>query len=106
MTHVDRLRGNLDHMESEWENLQDGIPQANYNRIKIIVEESMSAAEASLRRAELFVCHAVQQSTSTERRTKAKSEDARSSGKLDRLENTLRLTIQLIQTKSLEEASK
>ena len=48
LTHVDRLRGNLDHMESEWENLRDGIPQANYNRIKIIVEESMSAVVASL----------------------------------------------------------
>ena len=66
----------------------------------IIVEESMSAAESSLRRAELLVCHAAQQLTSTERRTKL--EDAISSasldspllgtalGKLDRLENTLR----------------
>ena len=63
LTHADRLRSNLDHMESEWENLRDGIPQANYNRIKIIIEESMSTAVASPRRAELFVCHAVQQST-------------------------------------------
>ena len=77
MTHADRLRGNLDRMESKWENLRDGIPQANYNRIKIIVEESMSTAVASLRRAELFVCHAAQQSTSSERGPK--SEDARSS---------------------------
>ena len=76
LTHADRLRGNLDHMESEWENLRDGIPQANYNRMKIIVEESMSAVKATLWRAELFMCHAAQQSMSMERGPKL--EDARS----------------------------
>ena len=76
MTHADTLRGNLDRMETEWDSQRDGIAQQDYIRIKTFVEESMAAAEAALVKADSFVCHAAQQSTSKVRGTK--SEDVHS----------------------------
>jgi hypothetical protein len=54
----------------------DGIAQQDYIQIKTFVEESMAAAEAALVKADSFVCHAAQQSTSKVRGTK--SEDVHS----------------------------
>ena len=61
VTHINRLRSNIDAMELEWENVRDHIPQTDQGCINSIVEESVTNGEASLVRAELFVCHAAQQ---------------------------------------------
>ena len=116
MTHANTLRGKMEHMEVQWDSLQDGIPQDNYNQIKAIIKESMDAAETALQGAESFVCHAAQQVTSMAHGTK--SEDANSlaltpdssllgtaSGKPERLENTLHPIVNLSRTMTLEVAS-
>ena len=57
MDHADILQGNLVHMEVQWDSLQDGIPQDNYDRIKAIIKDSMDVVETALQGAESFLPH-------------------------------------------------
>ena len=66
MTHIDRLRKAVDKLEAEWPRLRDDIPQANLNRVHAIVIETVVSGEEALRVVEMFICHAAQQSASTE----------------------------------------
>ena len=112
MAHADTLRGQVERIEADWDNLRDKILQQDFARIKEFVESSMAALEAALYRADLFVCRRMaQQATKSEdANSSTNSTDASllgtTSGKLDRLDNTLRPTDRLSRTMTLEESSK
>ena len=73
MAHADTLRGQVERMEADWDNLRQ-----EFARIKEFVESSMAASEAALDRADLFVCRHMAQQAARED-VGRKSEDANSS---------------------------
>ena len=56
MAHAKTLRDSVERMAADWDNLREEILQQDFARIEEFVESSMSAAEAVVDEADLFVC--------------------------------------------------